>query len=599
MWLLVVGIAPVLSAQTPTKKPVWEQAALREGRVQGLVRDGLGRAISGAMVSAVGNAASARAAVSDGAGKFSLPLPAGEYVLRTRRDGYESARDLVFVAASNATQRNITLSKQLPDHPVIVASAGVAAQPLRPSSSADADDDHPHDETAWRLRHLTRSVLHDDAATVMPGQAAPPPSSFFDKTFGSSARLATTFFSQTDFTGHVDLLTTSVFDASPDVSPGIASFALSAPVGDRGDWTIRGAVSARQSSSWVGLAEYRAKQDRTHALVFGFAYSTHTYVSGGAAADLPAVTSDQRSAGAVYGSDRWRVVPRLVVDYGVRLDRYGYVGPAPAVSPRAQARLLVLPHTFVTMSASEQGTAPGAEQFLAVSTGPSLPAERAFAPLGTSEFQIERVGDTAFGVEHQFGDRLIGIRAFRETSAQQLVTLFGVDPAGEVAVRPGVYLSDAAGDVDVHGWAVNVSGSLAPRVTGAIDYAMADARWRPGADAEQLSAIAPSLVRHTGDRVHDLTATLEASLPETATRLNVVYRVSNGFCHAAGPGFGSRFDIQLSQTLPFTAFGLNKWEALVDVRNLFHGAREMGALYDELLTISPPMRVLGGVRVRF
>jgi hypothetical protein len=79
----------------------------------------------------------------------------------------------------------------------------------------------------------------------------------------------------------------------------------------------------------------------------------------------------------------------------------------------------------------------------------------------------------------------------------------------------------------------------------------------------------------------------------------VVYRVSNGFCHAAGPGFGSRFDIQLSQTLPFTAFGLNKWEALVDVRNLFHGAREMGALYDELLTISPPMRVLGGVRVRF
>ena len=68
----------------------------------------------------------------------------------------------------------------------------------------------------------------------------------------------------------------------------------------------------------------------------------------------------------------------------------------------------------------------------------------------------------------------------------------------------------------------------------------------------------------------------------------------------AGGNTVARFDVQIHQGLPFLAFTRARWELLLAVRNLFHDLDDPTAsLYDELLVVRPPKRVLGGVTVQF
>jgi len=50
--------------------------------------------------------------------------------------------------------------------------------------------------------------------------------------------------------------------------------------------------------------------------------------------------------------------------------------------------------------------------------------------------------------------------------------------------------------------------------------------------------------------------------------------------------------------LPF-GLGGTKWEVLLGVRNLFRDPNDPASMYDELLVVRPPKRVVGGFLVRF
>jgi hypothetical protein len=46
-------------------------------------------------------------------------------------------------------------------------------------------------------------------------------------------------------------------------------------------------------------------------------------------------------------------------------------------------------------------------------------------------------------------------------------------------------------------------------------------------------------------------------------------------------------------------FSSAKWEMLVGVRDFFRDATADGSIYDELLVVRPPKRVVGGLTLRF
>ena len=64
-------------------------------------------------------------------------------------------------------------------------------------------------------------------------------------------------------------------------------------------------------------------------------------------------------------------------------------------------------------------------------------------------------------------------------------------------------------------------------------------------------------------------------------------------------GRRARFGVQVNQPRPFLNFSSAQWEMLLAVRTLFRDDPLDGSVYDELLVVRPPKRVLGGVTVRF
>jgi hypothetical protein len=197
----------------------------------------------------------------------------------------------------------------------------------------------------------------------------------------------------------------------------------------------------------------------------------------------------------------------------------------------------------------------------------------------------------------------VDLRTFRLVVDDQLVTVFGAaDPARLIAAG-GHYGVASAGDARIQGWAVGLEHALTPHVKGRVDYATMSTRWdaSTGEDHAALAALAPRALREPQERLHDLTTSLDADIPQTSTHLVVLYKLNSGF--AGDPvGFQSadgRFDVELRQGLPFLDAVKGDWEKLVGVRSLFRHSLEDRSIYDELLVVRPPKRVIGGLQVRF
>ena len=97
---------------------------------------------------------------------------------------------------------------------------------------------------------------------------------------------------------------------------------------------------------------------------------------------------------------------------------------------------------------------------------------------------------------------------------------------------------------------------------------------------------------------------MDAAAPSTRTRVSAACRFNSDFTRAAvddlGPGPGTRFDVQVYQGLPFLNGDATRVELVFGVRNLIHSDMDgVSSIYDELLVVRPPTRVVGGVTVQF
>ena len=553
------------------------------GRVLGIVKDGSGLAIADADILAVGQTiVSSR---SDVRGRFQMNLVPGNYVLKATRAGYVSTyREPVRVESTTRLERTITLTRQS-DSPFAIPT-----------------DSHAHTDLAWQLRHLPRSVLRDESGTSDAGNQGttqPQPN--------RSNRWA---FLDQEFTGQVNLLTTASTTplSAPHASAtprGVAFIVLGAPVGVTGDWRVRGAIGSGDGASWNLLGEYESRDFAGHTATFGLSYSTQQYESPATGVVMTTVLPDTRRVANVFGRDTWRVTRWIDLSYGVRAGRYDYLRVPNLYSGDASVRARILPRTYIEGSAASNRVAPGAEEFLPPpADGPWLPPERTFSSLfGASDvMRAEDVQHVEVGAAREFGreaySRTIRVRAFRQQTTDQMVTLFGSRKPADL----GHYRVAQAGEVQVDGWAAGIDGVIAGGLSGAIEYMQVFADWGSAGRTRGLRLVAPSIVRPSTERVHDVLASLDAAFNNAQTRMQVVYRYSTAFSSDQGgrmPVPGSRFDVQLHQALPYRPAGDGRVELIFAVRTLFRDVRNGASFYDELLTVRPPTRFMGGIQVRF
>jgi hypothetical protein len=629
---VVAGLGGGSPASAQTPKMQGQTVRLMRGSITGTVSDDRGGPLAGALVSALG--ATLVSTVSDSRGYFSLDaLPLGEYVLQAHLTGFGgSPREVVRVGSTipavyrlhlrrlEAVVGTTGVSAPVTARPIMAAgfelpaSITLADQPDDEKSTSDGSADHPHTETAWRLRHVKRSILKDASATVDLGDDQPDPSNttngtVLSRAVDSAATLAATLFNDLPFSGEVNVLTTGSVAPGNFLSGalfprGVAYLSIGAPT-SVGAWSARAAMSEGDLSSWIVAGSFASRPGSAHAYNLGLSYSTQEYVGGNPAA-LAAVTDGSRNVGELYAFDRWNVLPRLTVEYGGRYAHYDYLQVRGLLSPRLGVTIEPVKDTRITTTVGQRMIAPGAEEFLATGVpGPWLPPERTFAPLGRPDdrdFRVERARYVEVGLEHQFEDTyVLGVRRFFQDVDDQLVTLFGVDLPGRSESVGHYYVADA-GAVAADGWAFRLSSPPGKRMRASIDYSVTQARWLSRADVSDLAERSPATIRPDVEDLHDVTTSFEADIPETSTHVFLLYKVNTGFSRTdtvlQRPGFDARFDVQVNQALPF-AFAGTRWEILVGLRNLFHDPSELGSVYDELLVVRPPKRVVGGFLVRF
>src|SRR3954462_5232164 len=172
--LAVAGI--VASTTTPafaqarvTPAAQLQQARLSLGSIQGSVIDDRGGPLAGAMVSALG--AANGIATTDAHGRFVIQyLPSGDYILRIHLAGFATTRrENIRVGPAPATLEKIQL-RRLED--ASLATPTVPAAGVLPIDESPADEGDNHTETAWRLRHIKRSVLKQDGDVLAIADAA-------------------------------------------------------------------------------------------------------------------------------------------------------------------------------------------------------------------------------------------------------------------------------------------------------------------------------------------------------------------------------------------------------------------------------------------
>jgi hypothetical protein len=367
---------------------------------------------------------------------------------------------------------------------------------------------------------------------------------------------------------------------------------------------MQGAMTQGDLASWIVAGSYKSIASASHAYDLGLSYSTQRY-DGGNVAALAAMSDNARNVGAVYGFDQWTVSPRLIVGYGTAFARYDYLAGSGLWSPRVSVTI-PLDGFRVKAMASRRAVVPGAEEFAPSVTGLWLPPERTFSSLSMDgTFRPEQTRHTEISLERDLAAGVsVSVRGFNQRVDDQLVEMFGGDLPGQTEARRGHYYVGTAGDVDARGWGVGMTQEVPGYVRGTIEYTVATAYWQSTGNPRVFARGVASSALPSSENVYDLQTTIEATIPQTSTKIYAKYRMNTAFWspeteRLALPNSNARFNLRVNQSLPFLRFSSADWEMLVDIRNMFRDGDSYESLYDEALAVRAPKRIVGGLLVKF
>jgi hypothetical protein len=612
-------------------------AAFPAGSIEGRVLNDSNTPVVGAMVSVVGRTTAA--ATTDRDGRYTLrDLPYGPYILSVHSRGYfKSPGRTVQLTTTKISIPEIQLAlarkpgsvprvdtggrtqdiavAEPPATPTRLAGFGLEAS--QPANAADttataepaeveSDEATEQGETAWRLRHLPRSILKDvEADAVWTAAGAGHEGRWFSR-HSAAALVPIAFFTDLPLSGQLNLMTIESFDRPGEIFAENArrsvAFVSVNTQAAGGAWSMQGAMTQGDLASWIVAGSYKSIESTNHAYELGMAYSTQRY-DGGNAAALGAIRESARNVGSVYGYDEWTVSPRLVLGYGTGYARYDYLGGNGVWSPRLS--ITVPTEGFrIKALASRKALVPGAEEFAPSVTGMWLPPERTFSSLShDGRFTPEQVRHVQISLERDLASGVtVSVRGFDQRIENQLIEIFDA-VAGRAAAARGHYYVATAGDIDARGWGAAMAHEIPGYVRGTIEYTVTDAVWDPASDMSMARAVR-SIPATATEKIHDLQTSIEATIPQTATRVYAKYRVNSGFWSSEPDlsmraNANARFNVRVNQSLPFLRFSHADWEALVDIRNMFRDVETDSSMYDEVFAIRAPKRIVGGLQVSF
>ena len=626
--------------RTTGQTPVMITASLSSGWIEGIVTDDRNLPVSGAAVTAQGR--DLLIIETDNVGRFQLRgIPAGTYLLRVQGRGFAaSRREFVQVVPSRGTHFDVQLRRAAA--PVMapgggaVLAAGVglsstAAEAIGSTtptsvlptaeSEAETADAVPHDHSsaAWRLRHARRSVLRETTSRI------DDVSQFDDEDLWRSlgrldiagwttgvGRSAADAVLNGALTGRVQLLTAGAFDqpfeafTTDDMPAGIAFVHLAGPLSTRTTWSVEAATARGGVTSWFVGGTYATVVADSHGVEVHSSYSRQRSAAA-SGVSVFGLEDDGRSAGGVQVVDHWTISPRAMLDVGGRYERYDYLRDPGLFSPAITASVSPAARTWVRVTAAREMSAPGAEEFVPQAYGSlSLPPQRTFSALVAGQpLEGQETRHIGISLEQDIATFRVAVTHFRQNVDGQLATVFDPNLAkGQRRADLSHYGVASVGDFAASGWGVGISRPVGTHLRGGVEYRTSDVDWQAGDQIATVGLVAPSAVRSMNERMHDLTMRVDAAAPRTGTRLTAACRYNSRFTRGAvaedTPVGAMRYDVQVYQGVPYLKNEMAQVELVFGVGNLLRSATDsIASLYDELLVVRPPTRVVGGVTVQF
>src|SRR5688572_24850454 len=216
----VLGV-PITHAQGPSKEPRSNRSGFPAGIIEGRVLDDSHIPVVGAMVSVVGRTTAA--ATTDRDGRYALrALPYGPYILSVHSRGYFKSRGRTVQLTTSKVSIPEILLQLARKAPAPVAEAvadatsvqvtqlagfGLEASQTASTPVVESEEENAEQgETAWRLRHLPRSILKDAAAGTVWAADDPDEPRWFSRR-SAAAFVPIAFFSDLPLSGQLNLMT--------------------------------------------------------------------------------------------------------------------------------------------------------------------------------------------------------------------------------------------------------------------------------------------------------------------------------------------------------------------------------------------------------
>ena len=363
----------------------------------------------------------------------------------------------------------------------------------------------------------------------------------------------------------VQLLTSVVVGEGAGASPVESKAMVELGEGAEQKWSVMAEMVERDLRWWRARGSYRWKAAERHEVELGLSYRDH-YVSRGEGEELS-------WWGSLFARESWQVEEPLVVNVGVRYDRYGYWEGEGFVSPQVEVSYQPVSRARIAGSVSYKARGIGSGA-LEVRESQLLGRMRA----------VERALCYRVGLEYgEGGSYRMGIAAYWDEIDDHLLNLYlPSDLRGRVLVWN-------AGDALLRGFEVGLSTRLSPFLQGSLAYSYGEALPlsrgefllpRVGYQGEVLSYYG---------QAHDLTTTLQALIEPIGTRLMATYRMQLGHVEGGSElrrlGSLSSFDLQVRKGFSLPWEGDARGEFYLLLKNLlderavsFFNLRELNPL---------------------
>jgi outer membrane receptor protein involved in Fe transport len=303
--------------------------------------------------------------------------------------------------------------------------------------------------------------------------------------------------------------------------------------------------------------------------------------------------------------DNWNPAERVTLDYGARIDYYGYLNQPMSYSPHVKASYELAPQFGLEASFYRNESAPG-NFYLQPGDIHAYMHNVAFIPYSDSLTPETTTGYEA-GVNITNPGLQLEVLYHQENVHNKMAT---VDISqsriseGFDANRSFVILNST--DLASRGVEIQVTKKITSVLAAVASYRMDLSV--PTSIVEKNTYYARKLYFLQGDSVedfHDLQAGILANIPQTQTEVTADWKWSSGTPIIFGKGEHNTpltaIDVEVHQSIPVQVFSQTELQLLVAIKNLLDQNPQMNgnADYQRALVYNVPRVIAGGLLLKF